>query len=172
MDIAISNDCAFAANHTAGLQVVDVFAMNTMSVVGSPGSPGPTYRITYKDGIAYLVDGNSFRSITIVMPETPALEDVLDLDCHDVALSGDRAFIAAVIDDLKKVFRANPDDLIETDSLDLSGVAVAVAVAQNHVFVASQYVEGSNEAVYIVDISPNLPRNRHRDSSKFSGRPA
>ncbi len=136
-DIAIRGDYAWVADGTAGLKSIGILTPSSASVAGSSSfTTGVQFdALAISGALAYVVDNAliGVRAISLTEPMTPALAGSYASPvwgaATDIAVDGNRAYVAASVSGLRVLDIAAPQAMAELGSYTAANLSEARAVA-------------------------------------------
>ena len=156
--VAISGDCAYAADGGSGLKVIDISDPASPTLVGSCSTPGMADQVVISGDYAYVTDGLvGLQVIDIANPASPTIVGSCNTPgyAHGLAISGDYAYVADEGTGLQVIRIANPASPTIVGSYDTPGSAWGVAISGDYAYVAD-----GNSGLLVIDISePTSPHS-------------
>jgi hypothetical protein len=159
--VFVSNNLAYLACSTAGLQIIDVSTPGGPFPRGRCNTPGQSHKVFVSMGIAYVAAGNSgLQIIDISNPAAPVLRGSYNTPgaAWDVFVSGNLAFVADYDGGLQVIDVAIPDAPVSRGSYLTPYNATGVFAIGALAFVADR--EGGLLILnYTGPVSPSTPSN-------------
>jgi len=161
-DIEISGATAYLANGRSGFQIVDISSPTEPIFLGDYATTGPACSVAVNGQKAIVADGVGVYLLDVANSLAPSVTGQwVSVWAHDVAIDSSYGYVANGGSGLAIL---NSSDASQVSSYDTPGVAFAVAVAGNTVYVA----DGPG-GVQVLDVSapaaPSLISNFITDSS-------
>ncbi|MEA1922299.1 MAG: hypothetical protein U9N63_06550 [Pseudomonadota bacterium] len=160
--ICVTGNTAYIANHTYGLQIIDISDPANPTVTGfySPGAGNTVHGVYVLSNTAYVACfGKGLDIVDVSNPQTPTLLGTYDTPWYatNVTVVGTTAYIADSWGGLQIVNVANPANPVHLGDIDLPDEAENVQVIGNRAYVVT--LTGNVGNLKTVDISdPTLPQ--------------
>jgi len=152
----VSGDYVYVADHSSGLQIIDISNPTTPALAGAYSTPGSAWRVVIAGDHAYVADyGSGLLVIDISDPTTPTLAGSYNTTggAYDVVVAGDHAYVADFTSGLVVVDISDPTAPALAGSYDTPGNAYAVFVSGDHAYVGDDL-----SGLQVIDISdPTAP---------------
>lgn len=138
MGVAVLGGFAYVAGGSSGLQMLDLSNPVAPVLIGSVPAGADVYGLAVKatvNGVfAYLVTANGLQIVDVSTPAAPSLRGSLAFTVgsgpgwHQIALVGNRAYIASLFSNLKVVDVSDADHPTNTQTLPSGGHTAVFAV--------------------------------------------
>jgi hypothetical protein len=154
--LAVAGSCAYIADTSGGLQIVDITLPASPSIIGSwNDSPYQALDVEVSGDYAYVAYGfGGFKVFDVATPASPTLVDSLETNgqARAVALQGDYAYLG-VFGDLRVIDITDPLDPLLVGNLQSPwGIVTDLVVEGNRAYLAVMG-GGQQTGLKIVDIS-------------------
>jgi hypothetical protein len=139
MDVAVSGDFAYVADHFGGLRVISVADPTRPDTVGHCDSLGRVWGVAVSDDYVYVASGDSgLWVLSTVDPAHPTKTGHCPTQGQALSLTvvGDFAYVADGGSGLRVISVADPANPVDVGSCGTPGQANAVAVVDSFAYVA------------------------------------
>jgi hypothetical protein len=139
LHVAVSGKHAYVANHSYGLQVIDITNPQNPEIVGSVDTPGLAQGVAVSGTHAYVTDWSSgLQVIDITNPQNPQIVGSVGTPsaARHVAVSGNHAYVADQTSGLQVINIKDPQSPQIVGSVDTPSASYHVAVSGAFVYVA------------------------------------
>jgi hypothetical protein len=137
--VAIDGNYAYVADHSAGLQIINITNPASPTLAATYDTPGYARNVAIDGNYAYVADyATGLVVINIMNPASPTLAGTYDTpgSARDVAVDGNYAYVADYSSGLIVVNITNPASPTLAGSYDTPGTALGVKIAGNYAYVA------------------------------------
>ena len=168
--VQVVGDYAYVADHTSGLQIIDISNPTTPTLKGNYNTSSYALGVQVVGNYAYVADYDSggLQIIDISNPTTPTLKGNYDTSGYawGVQVVGNYAYVADAFSGLQIIDISNPSTPTLMGNYDTPGFANGVQVVGNYAYVADY-----NSGLQIIDISnpttPTLKGNYDTSGSAY-----
>jgi hypothetical protein len=151
--VYVSGDCAYVADQTSGLQVINITDPAHPSLAGSYDTPGVAFGVYVSGDCAYVADDTSgLQVINITDPTHPSLAGSYNTPgfAYSVYVSGDCAYVADYGSGLQVIDIANPAHPSLAGSCSPPDYAEYVYVSGDYAYVADD-----NLGLVVIEVQRN-----------------
>jgi len=132
----------------AGVEVIDITVPSSPEYLGYVGMPGAANGLSVSGNHVYVASDSGFVSVALGRPATPVSILYTPWQAMDVAILGDRAYLASAGSGIMVISLENPDSPRFITSFDTPGSANGVAIEGTTLYVADD-----DQGVRVMDIS-------------------
>lgn len=151
LEIKVSNDVAYVANHTDGLTIFDVSDPTSPTIIGAYQTEGLAMGVDVVDGIAYVPqDSMGVQVIDVTNPAAPTLISTFSTAgrARRIDVIDTTAYIADNFGGVAIVDVSDPNSVTLLGTYDVSGSARDVEVIDGVLYAAY-----GNDGLIILDVS-------------------